>query len=882
MSSQRSSKPTKPPNQTAPSRSSPASSSSSLSSHLAMVELKQRILTCLSKLADRDTHQIAVEDLEKIINGLSSDGISMLLNCLYDASNDPKPAVKKEGIRLLAVLCAVHTDPAATHLTKIIAHIVKKLKDTDSQVRDACRDAIGSLAGLYLKGGNGGDGVVSLFVKPLFEVMSENNKTAQGAAAMCLAKMIECSADPPLVTFQKLCPRVCKHLNSLNFLAKASLLQVVSSLSQVGSITPQSLESLLPSIHECLGSSDWTTRKAAAEALISLSSNTSYITPEGAASTLNVLESCRFDKIKPARESITEALQILKKIAGKGDGSSDDNKTSSHEGDAADPSDRNDLPSHGDKGSENSIKDPSSGLSPTDSSSKGKGNNISDKTVGMLKKKAPALTDKELNPEFFQNLETRGSGELPVEVIVPRRCIKVLNSQNEEESESNDTDLNGNARLNLQAGDIRGKYGSMERGIAGERGNSSNQRESSNIYPDFSRNPGQSEGFMSSKGNWLVIQRQLLQLERQQAHLMNMLQDFMGGSHESMVTLENRVRGLERVVEDMARDLSVSSGRRGSSSMVGFEGSSNRPLSRYNGFPDYSSGKLGRGNDGRSHFGERFTAFDNVSSGPKGRGSSWRSDVSDSWDFPTYGKNSQMGSRRAAGGGPTDFRISKTENGADQAGSRRAWENGAGPIRFGEGPSARSVWQASKDEATLEAIRVAGEDNGVTRSARVAIPERTAEALGDDDPVQERDPIWTSWSNAMDALHIGDMDSAFVDVLSTGDDLLLVKLMDKSGPVIDQLSNEVASEILHAVAQFLLEQNLFDMCLYWIQQLADIVLEHGQDVPGIPIEVKMEILQNLQDCYSVDLPEDWEGSSTDQLLMQLASAWEIDLRNLSK
>ena len=34
-----------------------------------------------------------------------------------------------------------------------------------------------------------------------------------------------------------------------------------------------------------------------------------------------------------------------------------------------------------------------------------------------------------------------------------------------------------------------------------------------------------------------------------------------------------------------------------------------------------------------------------------------------------------------------------------------------GAARFGEGPSARSVWQASKDEAILEAIRVAGEDN---------------------------------------------------------------------------------------------------------------------------------------------------------------------------
>lgn len=293
----------------------------------------------------------------------------------------------------------------------------------------------------------------------------------------------------------------------------------------------------------------------------------------------------------------------------------------------------------------------------------------------------------------------------------------------------------------------------------------------------------------------------------------------MGGSHDSMVTLENRVRGLERVVEDMARDLSISSGRRGSSTVVGFEGSPNRSHSKYNGLPDYSSGKIGRGNDGRIHFGERFAAFDGVASGMKSRGP-WRSDASDSWDFHSYSKNGHMVSRRGAGGGLLDIRSGKSENEADQVGSRRAWEKGAAPVRFGEGPSARSVWQASKDEATLEAIRVAGEDNGVTRSnPRVAIPEMTAEALGDDGAVQDRDPVWTSWSNAMDALHVGDVDSAFAEVLSTGDDVLLVKLMDRSGPIIDQLSNEVASELLNAISQLIMEQNLFDMCLYWVQQV---------------------------------------------------------------
>lgn len=205
---------------------------SSLSSHLAMVELKQRILTSLSKLSDRDTYQIAVEDLEKIIQSLSPDSLPMLLNCLFDSSNDPKPAVKKESLRLLSMLCNCHGELAASHLTKIIAHIVKRLKDADSGVKDACRDSIGALSGQYLKGESGGT-LVGLFVKPLFEAMGEQNKGVQSGAALCMAKMVECAADPPLAAFQKLCPRICKLLNNQNFMAKASLLPLVASLSQV-------------------------------------------------------------------------------------------------------------------------------------------------------------------------------------------------------------------------------------------------------------------------------------------------------------------------------------------------------------------------------------------------------------------------------------------------------------------------------------------------------------------------------------------------------------------------------------------------------------------------------------------------------------------------
>jgi hypothetical protein len=69
------------------------------------------------------------------------------------------------------------------------------------------------------------------------------------------------------------------------------------SLFQVGAIAPQSLEHLLQSIHECLGSTDWATRKAAADALSALALHPSDLISDKAASTLTVLEACRFDKV---------------------------------------------------------------------------------------------------------------------------------------------------------------------------------------------------------------------------------------------------------------------------------------------------------------------------------------------------------------------------------------------------------------------------------------------------------------------------------------------------------------------------------------------------------------------------------------------------------
>jgi len=68
-----------------------------------------------------------------------------------DAAIDPKPVVKQDALYLLTAVCATHFDVVATHLTKIIAYVVRRLKDIDSAIRKACSYTMGALVTYYLK-----------------------------------------------------------------------------------------------------------------------------------------------------------------------------------------------------------------------------------------------------------------------------------------------------------------------------------------------------------------------------------------------------------------------------------------------------------------------------------------------------------------------------------------------------------------------------------------------------------------------------------------------------------------------------------------------------------------------------------------------------------
>lgn len=178
---------------------------------------------------------------------------------------------------------------------------------------------------------------------------------------------------------------------------------------------------------------------------------------------------------------------------------------------------------------------------------KGNSTNIPEKAAALLKKKAPTLTDKELNPEFFQKLENRSSDDLPVEVMVPHRGSQSSHSQIKGQQENcrflvgpncdgtilpklDDSDRcknsntwdkgswdKGSEQRLLWSKDSKAKLidGRSERSL----------KELPPGHLEVTRSDAHTEGpFMSNKASWSAIQRQLAQLERQQTSIMNLLQ----------------------------------------------------------------------------------------------------------------------------------------------------------------------------------------------------------------------------------------------------------------------------------------------------------------------------------------------------------------------
>ncbi|CAN6445623.1 unnamed protein product [Victoria cruziana] len=209
-----------------------------LSAQQTTFELKQHVVLCLNKIADKDTYRIGKDDLEKIAEGLTVDGVGPFISIIVDTDSVQKSAVRKECIRIMSLLARIHGERLGPYLGKMVNSIVRRLKDPDSIVRDACVETVGVLASVMMQPQSVGNSskesgaTFFIFVRPLFEALGEQNKQVQSGSALCLAAVINSSTDLPAAILQKLLARVIKLLRNQHFLAKPALLELAASLIQ--------------------------------------------------------------------------------------------------------------------------------------------------------------------------------------------------------------------------------------------------------------------------------------------------------------------------------------------------------------------------------------------------------------------------------------------------------------------------------------------------------------------------------------------------------------------------------------------------------------------------------------------------------------------------
>lgn len=206
-----------------------------ISAQQVVFELKHKVVIALNKLADRDTYQVGADELDKTAECLTPDGIAPFLSCLLDTDSEQKSAVRKECIRLMGLLVRYHEGLMVPHLGKMVASIVKRLKDPDSIVRDACVETMGVLASKLSNGGGDSDGVFVALVRPLFEALGEQSKQVQAGSALCLARVIDNTHDPPVSVLQRMLVRTTKLLKNPHFMAKPAIIELNRSVIQVTS-----------------------------------------------------------------------------------------------------------------------------------------------------------------------------------------------------------------------------------------------------------------------------------------------------------------------------------------------------------------------------------------------------------------------------------------------------------------------------------------------------------------------------------------------------------------------------------------------------------------------------------------------------------------------
>ncbi|KAJ8451722.1 hypothetical protein Cgig2_018356 [Carnegiea gigantea] len=572
-------------------------------------ELRQRVYTAIDKLSDRATFSQASSELHFMARTLPSHSLSTFLTCILSVDASFKSSVRVHCLNLLSLLAHVHNHSSLSpHVPKtILPSLLRRLRDPDSAVRSACAASVRALSPI---------GFSSLLGPLLSAVVAEQEFNAQIGSCLCLKAAVDGAArveGSDEAELRRALPRLLKLVRVEGFKAKAALLGVVGSVVAVnGGGVVNGRGGLVGNVVTCavemLSCEDWAARKTAAEVLQAVA----LVANEEAAKEVKVfvvssLESRRFDKVKATRATMNQALEAWKKMPGgpeedlnlprsdssfsKGNGRNGRgsplvsrrssfagietpkpkkmmNKTNSYLAESPLTSISSSTSTsaigpetpHRKKTMSKSRPSLSDDLTITYSSSVSKSSH--DVCFdNPLWKTQSSKTRYSLPDGFPATISNKKSGnhkkalDWTIDIALPQPPPEKVVSE----------DITRSQRETVEVNLI--KTTSTERALKA-RGWRSGSRVVPFIEEEEVRGfvvAGEANEEMDQNNvdilDMSLIRNQLLQIERQQSYLTDLLQKFMGKSQSGIDSLGTRVSGLERALDEISNDLAVQSRR---------------------------------------------------------------------------------------------------------------------------------------------------------------------------------------------------------------------------------------------------------------------------------------------------------------------------------
>ncbi|KAJ9163690.1 hypothetical protein P3X46_023330 [Hevea brasiliensis] len=512
--------------------------------------LKLKVLTLITKLSDRDTYNLAATELESIAGTLDNTSLPTFISCLLSIDSADKRLVRKQCLHLLSTLAVLHSNSLSSFLTRILSYVVRRLRDPDFSIRSQCVVTTSSLASKITK-----QSFSSSFLKPLSEsVFTEQDLNAQIGSALCLAAAIDAAPDPePGRLGKALVPKLERLLKSDRYNAKSAGLVVMGSVIGVGGIRGYvGMAGLVKSLVGFLGSEDWAARKAAAEALGRLAVVERDAMAEFKSGCLKVFEKRKFDKVKAAREVMNQMIEAWKQVPDVSEDVSPPppSQVSSKE-DASD--------------GRYPIGSKSSCAAGSEAPRMRKKTSLASRTtppyhsaVNMARRRGSLTSaEKKMAPSLFRKVDCKRPLDWKVEVAIPNSTATGIGDNDSAPKRKMAKPETKWTLLSKNSDDKMLKFGGMKSGsrvVPCQEESPASTVVASNVIENHHTNHKECEDLS-------LIRNQLVQIERQQSNLQDLLQKFIGTSQSGMRSLETRVHGLELALDEISYDLAVSSGR---------------------------------------------------------------------------------------------------------------------------------------------------------------------------------------------------------------------------------------------------------------------------------------------------------------------------------